>query len=179
MSHTFGRLRPTALTRLLIVVVAMIGVLVPRQASAQPSDSWKCTFAPFYLWATRINGDIATRAGTVPVFMTFEDAADRLSAAFSFHFEAQKNRLGLFADLDFNRLSTESNFTLQGPLASVVNGDADIDNTFFEAGGSYLLSEKTNFAVIAGLRTFTFATNVEFSTPNLSVTPIDASRTAC
>ena len=178
MSHTFGRLHSTALKRLLIVAVATVGVLVPRHASAQPSDSWKGTFAPFYFWATRISGDIATRAGTVPVFMTFDDAEKDLAGAFSFHFEAQKSRIGLFADLDFVRLSTESDFTLQGPLATVVTGDADIDNTFFEAGGSYLLSEKNNFAVIGGLRTFTFSTKVEFSTPNLSITPIDASRTA-
>ena len=43
-------------------------------------------------------------------------------AAFSFHFEAEKNRFGIFSDLNFVRLSTESDFTLQGPLAMTVNG---------------------------------------------------------
>jgi len=97
-------------------------------------------------------------------------------AAFSFHFEAEKNRFGIFSDLNFVRLSTESDFTLQGPLAMTVNGDADIDSTFFEAGASYRLSDSTNVAVIGGLRTFTLSSQVEFSTPNVSVTPIDASR---
>ena len=73
------------------------------------------------------------------MFMTFDDAADTLAGAFSFHVEARKNRFGIFSDLNFVRLSTESAFTLQEPLAVTVNGDADVDNTFFEAGASYLL----------------------------------------
>jgi hypothetical protein len=59
-----------------------------------------------------------------------------------------------------------------------VNGDADLDNTFFEAGGSYLLSETRNFAMIAGLRTFTMGADIEFSTQAISATPVDANRTA-
>ena len=168
----------TGLVRLLVGAAVTIGVFAPQPAVAQSSDSWKGTIAPFYLWATRINGDIATRAGTLPVFMTFDDAEHNLAGAFSFHFEAEKSRFGIFSDLDFVRLSTASAFTLQGPLAQTVSGDADVNNTFFEAGGSYLLSDKMPFAVIAGLRTYTLATNVEFTTPNVSVTPIDANRTA-
>jgi hypothetical protein len=178
MFRTFSRFRPAGFARLLLSATVTIGVLAPRPASAQQSDSWKGTFAPLYFWATKINGDIATRAGTVPVFLSFDDAADNLAGAFSFHFEAEKKRFGIFSDLNFVRLSTESDFTLQGPLAVTINGDADIDNTFFEAGASYRLSDSTNVAVIGGLRTFTLSTSVEFSTPNVSVTPIDASRTA-
>ena len=170
------------MSRLLIVVVAALtsGVLVPPPASAQQSDDWKVSFAPLYLWAARTNGDIATRAGTVPVFMTFDDALDKLAGAFSFHVEARKNRLGIFGDLDFVRLSTGSTFTLQGPLALTVNGDADFNQTIVEAGASYHLSEseRTDFAVIGGVRTFTVSSGIEFSTANVSVTPIDANRTA-
>jgi hypothetical protein len=154
--------RTTAATRLLILAVLAVGVLFPRPTSAQPADSWKGTVAPFsfYLWASRINGDVSTRAGTVPVFMTFEDAADRLAGAFSVHFEAQKKRVGIFADVHFIKLSTDADFTLQEPPATIVHGDVDVDNIFFEAGASYLLSDTptTNFAVIGGLRTFNFPT---------------------
>ena len=178
MSRTIGKCQSAGFRPLLVVVAVTIGILLPQPASAQSSDAWKGTFAPLYFWATRISGDISTRAGTVPVFMTFADAADKLAGAFSFHFEAEKKRFGIFSDLNFVRLSTKSDFTLQGPLAITVNGDADVDNTFFEAGASYRLSESTPVAVIGGLRTFTLSSKVEFSTPNVSVTPIDASRTA-
>ena len=36
------------------------------------------------LLGDEINGDIATRAGTVPVFMTFDDAADNLAGRLQF-----------------------------------------------------------------------------------------------
>jgi hypothetical protein len=178
MSRMAKRFRSTGCARLLAAATVTIGLLVPRPASAQQNDSWKGTIAPFYLSATKINGDIATRAGTVPVFMSFDDALDNLAGAFSFHVEAERNRFGIFSDLNFVRLSTESDFTLQGPVAVRVNGDADVDNTYFEAGASYQLSDSTNLAVIGGLRTFTLSANVEFNTVNVSVTPIDASRTA-
>jgi hypothetical protein len=165
-------------SRLPLIAALLLAILAPQPASAQQDDAWKVTVAPLYLWATRINGDIATRAGTVPVFMTFDDAADSLAGAFSFHVEAEKHRFGIFSDLNFVRLSTEADFTLQRPAAVTVHGDADIDNTFFEAGASYRLSERTPVAVIGGLRTFTLSNQIEFSTPNISVTPIDASRTA-
>jgi hypothetical protein len=180
MSVALNTRRTTAATRLLIVAVVALGVLFPRPASAQPADSWKGTVAPFYFWASRTNGDVATRAGTVPVFMTFEDAADRLAGAFSVHFEAQKKRLGIFADVNFIKLSTDADFTLQGPVGTIVHGDVDLDNTFFEAGASYLINDTPtrNFAVIGGLRTFSLSNTVDFTTPNVTVTAIDAGRTA-
>jgi hypothetical protein len=180
MSVALITIRTTAATRLLILAISAVGVLFPLPTSAQPADSWKGTVAPLYFWASRINGDVSTRAGTVPVFMTFEDAADRLAGAFSVHFEAEKKRFGIFTDLDFNRLSTEADFTLQGPLGTIVHGDVDVDNIFFEAGASYLLSDTptTNFAVIGGLRTFNLSNTVDFTTPNVTVTASDARRTA-
>jgi|SRR5829696_92771 len=163
-----------------IVALVMAGVLAPQPASAQQSDSWKATVAPFYFWATRFNGDISTRAGTVPVFMSFEDSAERLAGAFSFHVEAERKRFGISADLNFIRLSTDSDFTVQGPLPTVVHGNEQVDNTTFEAAASYRLTDdpKTNIAIIGGLRTFTLSNAVEFTTPNVTLTPIDASRTA-
>ena len=134
MSRRFQIFQSTTAARLLSIAAVIAGILVPRPASAQQSDSWKMVFAPLVLL-----GDVArrrdshTRAGTVPVFLSFGDATDSLAAAFSVHFEAEKNRFGIFTDLNFLRLSTEADFTLQGPLATTVNGDADIDSTFFEA----------------------------------------------
>lgn len=177
----FRELRTTSRVRvqhLLSCSVLAVGVLAPRSALAQPSDEWRGSFAPFYFWATRTDGDLTTRSGNIPVFLSFDDAADKLSAAFSFHFEAQKGRVGLFSDLDFIGLSSDSQFTLQGPAAIVVDGEFDLSNTFFEAGASYALGEAANFAVIGGLRTFRMSTEIQFNTPNVSITAVDASRTA-
>ena len=168
----------TTVVRLLLIGVSVLGILAPQPASAQQSDSWKMSLAPLYFWATSIDGEIATRAGTRPVSLSFDDAIDHLAGAFSVHFEAEKGRVGFFSDVDFIRLKTQADFTLQGPAATTVTGEADIANTFFEAGASYRLSDTSNVAIITGLRTFTLSTEVTFSTPNVSVTPIDSSRTA-
>ena len=177
----FRKLRKISRVRVLHLVscsVLALGVLAPRPALAQPSDEWKGSFAPFYFWATRIDGDLTTRSGNIPVFMSFDDALDKLSAAFSFHFEAHKGRLGLFTDLDFTGLSSDAQFTLQGPAAVVVDGEFDLSSTFFEAGASYALGEAANFAIIGGLRTMTMSSEIQFNSPNVAVTAVDASRTA-
>jgi hypothetical protein len=110
MSRRFQNVPSTTFARLLLIAAVTLGILVPQPASAQPSDSWTGTFAPVYFWATKINGDIGTRAGTVPVFMSFADAADNLAGAFSFLCEAERNRFGIFSDLNLVRLSTEDDW---------------------------------------------------------------------
>ncbi len=157
---------------------AALALLLPTPALAQTSDAWKGTFSPMYFWASELSGQATVRNTTTPVFLSFADAADKLGAAFSFHVEAQKGRVGLFGDLSFVRLSSTSQFTIQLPSPRLIEGEVDLDNTFFEAGGSYLLSEPANFAVIGGLRTFTIGTNIDFTGPNIDITPVDASRTA-
>ena len=177
----FRKLRNTSRVRVLHLLscsVLALGVLAPRPALAQPSDEWKFSVAPFYFWATRIDGDLTTRSGNIPVFLAFDDALDKLSAAFIFHFEAHKGRLGLFTDLDFTGLSSDAQFTLQGPAAVVVDGEFDLSSTFFEAGASYALGEAANFAIIGGLRTMTMSNEIQFNSPNVAITAVDASRTA-
>ena len=167
MFRNLGKVLSVRTVRVVAGATLMLGVLMPRPVAAQPSDEWKGSFAPFYFWATRTDGDLTTRSGNIPVFLSFDDAVDKLSAAFSFHFEAQKGRVGVFSDLDFTGLSSDAQFTLQGPAAIVVDGEFDLSSTFFEAGASYALGEAANFAVIGGLRTFTMSTEIEFNTPNV------------
>jgi hypothetical protein len=162
----------------LSAVAAMVTVLAPPPAFAQQSDTWRGTIAPFYFWATEMNGEITARGTTVPVFLEFADAADNLGGAFSFHFEAQKRRWGVFSDLNFVRLSSEAEFTIPTLPGTTIEGDFDLDNTIFEIGGSYLVSEAAGFAAIAGIRTYSLSPNLEFRTSAVEVTPIDASRTS-
>jgi hypothetical protein len=89
MSMMFCKLRKISRVRVLHLLscsVLALGVLAPRPAMAQPSDEWKGSFAPFYFWATRTDGDLTTRSGNIPIFLSFDEALDKLSAAFSFHF---------------------------------------------------------------------------------------------
>lgn len=161
--------------RCLIAAVAALFVLAPLPARAQQSDQWEVTLAPLYLWASELNGQMTARSVTVPVFLDFADAADNLGGAFSFHLEARKGRWGVLTDLNFIRLSSESQFTLPN---RTIEGDFDLDNVMFEAGASYLLSQEARFALIGGLRTYTLSPKLAFSTAGAQVAPIDASRTS-
>jgi hypothetical protein len=155
-----------------------IGLLTPHTARAQSSDEWQGSFVPLYLWASELSGDVTAGNATLPTFLDFGDAVDSLGGAFSFHLEARKGRLGLFSDLNFVRLSSESTFTSSALPGLTIDGDFDMDNTMFEIGGGYQVSETIPFAAIAGLRTYSLSPRLTFSTELLEATRIDASRTA-
>jgi len=149
-------------------------LLTPSPAAAQQQD-WSVDVVPLYLWATELDGQMQVRNQTVPIFLEFKDAADKLAGAFSFHVEATKGRFGVLTDLNFIRLSTDADFTV---LNRPVNGDLDLDNTIFEAAGIWVASEKANFNLIGGIRTYSLSPKVSFSANAGSITPVDASATA-
>ena len=119
MSTAMSKLVWSRVTRWMIAPVVALGVLAPRPALAQPSDKWEVTFAPLYLCAAELNGQMTALSTTIPVFLDFGDAADHLSGAFSFHFEARKGRWGGLSDLNFLRLSSDSEFTIPGGTPSL------------------------------------------------------------
>ena len=156
-------------------VLAMV-LAVPLSASAQ-SDKWEVDVAPLYLWASEMDGRIVAADRTVSLFLPFDEAADKLAGAFSFHGEARKDRVGVFGDLYFIRLSTDAEFTTP-VLSNRVTGTAQLDMTVFEAGASYLLKPDANFSVIGGVRSYTLSPNIELDGPVLGVRDVDATKTA-
>ena len=158
----------------LLVLLAAV-LLAPGRAAAQQADGWQVDFIPFYFWAASTDGNMSAGSAAVPFYLDFADAKDNLGGAFTFHLEASKGRWGLLTDLSFLRLTTEADFT-RG--AQTVTGDLELDNTIFEAGASYLASEKSQFRVIGGLRTYTLAPKATFTVFDTALTPVDASQTS-
>jgi len=157
-----------------VLVVASLGVATPAMAQ---SDKWQVDVAPLYLWAVETDGNISVRDKSVPVFLDFADAADSLAGAFSFHGEARKNRVGIFSDINFIRLSTDASFATP-ILSRQVNGTAQLDMTMFEVGGTYLVRPVRNLSVIGGLRTYTLSPKLEFESDIQELTVVDTGRTA-
>jgi hypothetical protein len=173
MSDTHHRARASLFSA---AALAIVFLGVPDQAVAQ-SDKWQVDIAPLYLWAVETNGSVAVRNRSVPVFLDFADAADSLAGAFSFHGEARKNRLGVFGDINFIRLSTDADFTTP-VLSRQLKGTAQLDMTMFEVGGAYLVQPQKNLSVIGGLRTYSLSPNLEFESDNADLTAVDTGRTA-
>jgi hypothetical protein len=165
----FGRhARTCALTAVLC------GLSSPALAQ---SDNWEVDIAPLYLWASELDGRVAVADRSVPIFMDFGDAVDKLAGAFSVHVEARKNRWGILGDVSFVRLSTDATFTTP-ILSRPVDGNAQLDMTIVEAGGSYLVKPDANLNVIGGFRTYTLSPTLEFEGAAGELTPVDTSRTA-
>lgn len=180
----------------IVVAVAACGVLVqpttasaqaPAQATAQATDQspaperWEVHFAPLYVWAAQMSGELSVRNVTTLVYMSFGDAAKNLSGIFTFHLEAGKHRWGVLADLGYVSLSTGTEVTVPGlqpsAPARVISGSFDLSNVVFEVGGSYLAVPNQRLSVIGGLRTYTMAPAISFTAAS-TLTPVDTSRTA-
>lgn len=157
----------------LALLLCLLGA--PTRAAAQSADTWTIDVFPLYLWATSLNGDLNAGPATVPIDLNFSQAAENLGGAFSFHFEARRGRWGALADLNFIRLQTDAEFSVANrPVA----GNLELDNVLFEAGGSYIVNEPVQFAVIGGVRTYTLSPKIGISTSSGGATPVDASLTS-
>ena len=158
---------------LLMMLAAVL--LAPGKATAQQADGWQVDFIPFYFWAASTGGEMSAGSATVPFYLDFSQAKDNLGGAFTFHLEASKGRWGLLTDLSFLRLTSGADFTIGG---QTVTGDIELENTIFEAGASYLVSEPSQFRVIGGVRTYSLAPTATFVVFDVTRTPVDASQTS-
>lgn len=178
-SNPFDRTIETTRRRTgMIVVVALLAVAAaPRPALAQPapSDTWQLEIAPFYFWAAQLSGDMTVRNTTVPISVSFADAAKHLAGVFSFHVTARRHRIGVISDVMFMRFSTDAPFTLSNVI--VVPGTVKLSNTIFEIGGSYLVVPAKELSLIGGVRTYTVGPTIAFTGATITVTPVDTSKT--
>ena len=76
-------------TRALMSAVALV-LLAPLPARAQTAEGWRIDFIPPYFWATSLRGDLAAGPPTLPIDLDFDQAAEHLAGAFSFHLETSR-----------------------------------------------------------------------------------------
>jgi len=136
-----------------LTTMATLCALAPASALAQDSGSendWNFTLTPF-LWAMNINGT----AGVGPLDSALDldlrdDILDNLEGAFMLHFEANHDRLSLFAEYQYARLEPEKTFA-RGLKATV-----DFKYTTAELGVGYtvagVLDNNAALQLIGGAR---------------------------
>lgn len=166
-----------ALRRLcVLLVIACAAILAPAPALAQ-SDKWEVEVAPLYFWAARLDGDIGVNDATVPIFMSFDDALDKLAGSFALHVGAQKGRWGVLGDVYFLRLETGTTFTTP-VIPREITGEAELGMVIVEAGATWEVKRGSSLNLIGGLRTYTLSPTVTLTGANLQRAPIDTSQTA-
>ena len=141
--------------------VAAIALLTTSSniALAQNDDSqnesnngdWEFALSPLFLWGMGISGESTIGSATAPLDIEFSDVWDNLEAVFTLHFEARKDKWGIFAEYQYANLGPEVNVSM-GPVTAVAN--IGFKNTMIELGGAYAFREtqNTRWEVLGGIR---------------------------
>ena len=131
-----------------IVISLLTGALQPAAAEeASPGDGWRFN-ATTYAWFTSMSGNATARGQTFDVHAGFFDIINNSSsiAAFNGYFEANKGRVGFYADLVWSNLGVpRSAARYRNPLPGldvngIVNAQLSFTMTIVEAGGIYEVS---------------------------------------
>jgi hypothetical protein len=138
-------------SRILLATIVSL-VLIPmtvHDVEAASDDEWNYSLSPVFLWGMKINGSSTVGPSTLPLEIPFSDVLSNLDSVFTVHFEAQKNDLTLFSELQYVDLEPETKI---GP----VKLDVDFKDVMFELGAAYRLGgdEATDWEVLGGARYF-------------------------
>ncbi len=128
---------PTLAYRFRYLGVALVAIGAFTQA-AQAQDNWKWRVAP-YLWATSLQGRVATVPGVPPadVDASFSDILDNLDFAGMVVAHGRNGRWGITGDLQYVKLTAES-----GSLAPTFGkAVVKIENTIVSLMADDLLPE--------------------------------------
>ena len=105
------------------------------------NGDWEFALSPLFLWGMGISGDSTIGSATAPLDIGFSDIWDNLEAIFTLHFEARKNKWGIFAEYQYADLGPEVTTSI-GPIAAVAN--IGFKNTLIELGVAYAFRETQN-----------------------------------
>jgi len=122
--------------RVLLSSVLLAGMAQQVQAdSSKSEDDWRFSLAPLFLWGMGIEGDTSIGPATAPLDIGFDDALENLDAVFTFHFEARKKDLTLFAEYQYVDLSPSASL----PTGGTVN--VNFKNKMLELGVGYRVTK--------------------------------------
>lgn len=122
------------------------------QTQAAEEGEWEFAVAPMYLWAKAIDATTSAAGRESSLDLDFKnDILENLDSAFAIHFEARKDKLGLFLEYNFASLDP----SVEGGLGPIeLNADITYDDTMWEGGVTWAFAESdsTRWEVIGGLR---------------------------
>ena len=90
--------------RFLSVGLCLMGATSLIYADNNP---WKFVIAP-YIWGVGLNGNTEVGPYNVPVHQTFGDIVNKLDIAGMLYFSASKNKVGVFVDALYSKISTSA-----------------------------------------------------------------------
>lgn len=152
-------------------VVAACVAAAPFSASAADAGEWEFAVSPMYLWAKSVEANTSAGGNESPLELDFKnDILENLDAAFALHFEARKDRLGLFLEYNFARLDP----SIKGGLGPIeIRGDVNYEDTMWEGGATWAFAESdsTRWEVLGGLRYYDQDVEIKLSTSGPGLLP--------
>src|SRR4051812_1591416 len=127
-------------------------------------DGWHFAFAP-YLYATGISGTIGARGRTIQIDSSFGDVWKKLDLGLMGTVEARKNKLLVFTDIIWVKLSDERD--TQGGLFSTAKVGINLFILDPEVGYRLSESKKAFFHILGGVRIWSVETNLNVTTGTL------------
>lgn len=136
-------------TLMAVIFVLLLTPLSAHSAKASSDDGWNYSLSPLFLWAMKLNGSSTVGPSTLQLDIPFSDVLSNLDSVFTVHFEAQKNDLTLFTEVQYVDLVPESQI---GP----VKLDIDFKDVMLEFGAAYRVAgdDMTGWEVLGGARYF-------------------------
>ena len=115
------------------------------------NGDWEFALSPLFLWGMGISGESTIGDQTAPLDIGFSDILGNLEAIFTLHFEARKDKWGIFSEYQYADLGPEVDVSM-GPITAVV--DIGFKNTLIELGVAYAFREtqNTRWEVLGGIR---------------------------
>jgi len=161
------------MTKKLCVQLALVNVLLASTYPVTASDEWEFALSPLFLWGMSIKGDATIGGATAPLDLSFkDDILENMEAVLTVHFEARKGIWTFFTELQYVDLEPTVEVEI-GPID--VKGDISFENTMFELGAAYALSESdsTRWELIGGGRYTDQEVGVDVTIPTPMPPPLD------
>lgn len=148
----------------LMAALLALTSMTTHAAEALSDDGWNYTFSPLFLWGMELNGSSTVGPTSLPLELDFNDLLSNLDMVFTVHFEAQKNDLTLFTEVQYADLDPETQI---GP----VKLDVDFKNIMAEFGAAYRVAgdEVTGWEVLGGARYFEQDLEVDIGSKGLII----------
>ena len=131
----------------LTAAILALTSMTTHAAAASSDDGWNYSLSPLFLWGMKINGSSTIGPTAVPLELDFDDVLSNMDMVFTVHFEAQKNDLTLFTEVQYVDLEPDTQI---GP----VKLDIDFKDVMAEFGAAYRIAgdEVTGWEVLGGAR---------------------------
>jgi hypothetical protein len=135
-----------SMNRSILKAILAAAILTTGIGNANAESEWKHTLAPLYLWGAGIDGTSQVGPVSAPISIEFSDALENIDSAFTFHYEASKGKLGLFADYFHLSLAPEAVLSNGAPAG------VNLTNNIFELGVIYRPENVKGLDVLYGVR---------------------------